>query len=207
MARQYKSVVREEKANRTREALLKACEALVLEAPFEDVTIPALAERAGVTKPTAYSYFPDRDALLAAFLNHMRGRLGLDHETIAGIVPERLPHAVRDNHRRFNQNARVLMRVMDSPGYERVRLSRKLDRAGAVLPQWLGVASEGTLRKRLGPIYLLTSPASWRWLRETWGLSEEDAAAASAWAIGTLVAAMAPADPNSKTQKKKEKQR
>src|SRR5262245_58529865 len=136
MTRQYRSAVREKKAIQTRDALLKACEALVLEEPFENVTIPALARRAGVTKPTAYSYFPDRDALLAAFLNHMRGKLGMDHETIAGIVPERLHGAVRDNHRRFNQNAQVLTRIMDSPGYERVRLARKLDRAGAVLPQW-----------------------------------------------------------------------
>ena len=199
MTRRYRSVVREKKANQTREALLKACEALVLEEPFENVTIPALAQRAGVTKPTAYSYFPDRDALLAAFLNHLRGRLGMDHEAIAGIAPEQLPGAVRDNHHRFNQNAKVLMRIMDSPGYERVRLARKLDRAGAVLPQWAGVASERTLRKQLGPLYLLISPASWRWLRETWGLSEDDAAAAGAWAVQVLVAAM--------FQQKKEKVR
>src|SRR5215467_10461861 len=108
MTRRYQSAVREEQASRTRQALLKACEALLLEGPAENVTIPAVARRAGVTKPTAYSYFPDNDALLGAFLQYLRGRIGMNHETLVSLPPEGLPAAVRDNYRRFDQNARLL---------------------------------------------------------------------------------------------------
>src|SRR5215510_6892917 len=98
MTRRYESAIREERASRTREALLEACEALLLEGPAENVTIPAVARRAGVTKPTAYSYFPDNDALLGAFLQYLRGRIGMDHETLTRIPPEQLPAGVQDNY-------------------------------------------------------------------------------------------------------------
>jgi AcrR family transcriptional regulator len=190
MTRRYESPLRDERANQTRLALLDACEELLLEGPTEAVTLPAVARRAGVTKPTAYSHFPDNDALFAAFLHHVRDRIGMDHATLSAVVPSRLPSAVRDNYRRFEENALLLKRMMESPSYERVRLSRKVDRAGTALPAWKGVAAEELLRRRLAPIYMLVTPASWRWLRETWGLSPEDAASAAAWAIEVLAAAM-----------------
>src|SRR4051812_42879642 len=98
MKRTYQSSVREEQAGRTRQALLDACEALLLEGPAESVTLPAVARRAGVTKPTAYSYFPDNDALLAGFLDHMRGRIGMIPETLTGLSPGELPAAVQQNY-------------------------------------------------------------------------------------------------------------
>src|SRR5262245_38421303 len=118
MVRRYQSPVREERSQRVRASLLDACEALLLEVPVEEVTLPAVARRAGVSKPTAYSYFPDNDALMAGFLGHLRDRIGMDHKTLAGVEPARLPAAVRDNYGRFDKNARLLQRIMDSPSYE-----------------------------------------------------------------------------------------
>ena len=213
MARPYKSTLRDERASRTRAALLDACEALLLERPVEEVTLPAVAQRAGVTKPTAYSYFPDNDALMDGFLTHIRDRIGMAHATLAGIAPDDLPRAVRANYRRFEQNAQLLRRVMDSPSYDRVRLARKVDRPALVLPVWDCLASERVLRERLGSVYLLLAPRSWRWLRDTWGLDAAAAARAAMWAMQALVSALdARAEPiqskpmktRSKTRKSKE---
>jgi AcrR family transcriptional regulator len=201
MTRRYRSALRDERATLTRTALLDACEALLLEGPVEDVTLPAVARRAGVTKPTAYSYFADNDALLAGFLEHVRDRIGMDHDTLATIAPAALHAAVLANYRRFEDNAQVLRRVMDSPSYNRVRLSRTIDRTAKVLPVWDRTAPKRADRHRLGPIYLLVAPASWRWLRETWGLSDKEAAQAAAWAVQTLVAALAA--PSGKRAKEK----
>lgn len=201
MPRRYRSPVRDERASRTRAALLEACEALLLEEPVEAVTLPAVARRAGVTKPTAYSHFPDADALMAGFLDFMRDRIGMDHETLVGTPPAELPAAVRHNYRRFEENAKVLQRIMDSPSYSRVRLARKVDRAAMAIPTWRGVAPDAALRLRLAPIYMLVTPASWRWLRETWGLSGEDAARAAAWATEALVSALVGA-PRTSTRSK-----
>jgi AcrR family transcriptional regulator len=203
MTRRYESAVRDARASRTREALLEACRELMLEEPIEAVTIPAVATRAGVTKPTAYSHFPDNDALVAGFLQHMRDRVGMEHETLAAIRPEGMPDAVRQNYRRYEQNAKVMLRILESPSYNRVRLARKVDRPGMVLRQWAGAAPEKTLREQLGPLYMLVTPVAWRWLTETWGLSGEEAARAAAWAMKTLVAALEPSTTHSTPATKK----
>jgi AcrR family transcriptional regulator len=206
MPRTYRSAIRNERANRTRTALLDACEALLMEAPVEEVTLPAVARRAGVTKPTAYSHFPDADALLAGFLEHLRDRIGMDHDALSAIPPSQLPAAVLANYRRFDDNAQLLRRIMDSPSYERVRLSRKIDRTAKVLPVWQPATRERAARARLGPVYLLVAPASWRWLRETWGLSDKEAARAAAWAVETLVHAIE-TTPQPAVKRTKEKRR
>lgn len=189
MVRRYESSVRDERANQTRLALLEAYEALLLEeSSDEEVTIPAVARRAGVTKPTAYSYFPDQESLISALLERIRERIGMTHDVLVTIPPAKLPAAAKENYRRFEESSPILRRLMGSPAYERVRLSRKVDRAGLALPTW-GEAKleEGALRERLGAVYLLTSPASWRWLRDTWGLSPEGASRAAAWAVAALI--------------------
>ncbi len=187
MTRRYRSPLRDEKANRTRTALLDACEALLLELPVEAVTLPAVAERAGVTKPTAYRHFADNDALVAGFLDHLRGRIGMDLRSLAAVAPDALPAAVRANYGKYDRNAQLLTRVMDSPSYERARRARKVDRAGLALPTWGGASADRALRERLGALYLFVTPAAWRWLRETWGLSGPGAARAASWAMESLV--------------------
>lgn len=207
MARTYQSEVRKKRAGQTREALLQACEKLLLDRSFEEVTLPAVAQEAGVSKPTAYSHFPDNAALLAGFLGYLRGRIGMDHETLTSIPPANLHEAAQANFQRFDRNGRLLRRLMDSPDFERVRLAQKIDRAGLVLPSWAGVAPESVLRKRLGPVYLFVTPSSWRWLRETWGLSSEDAAEAAAWAMQTLIAAISKTKTQRSVAKKSNRNR
>jgi len=193
MPREYKSDLRDERAQQTRSALLDACEQLLLELPFEQVTLPAVARRAGVTKPTAYSHFPDSDALMQGFIHHTRERIGLAHEALARIPPSQLADAVLGNYARYEQHERLLLHVMDSPSYNRARLARKVDRPALALPLWSEKRDAPWLRERLGPIYLLLGPATWRWLRETWGLSAAEAAQAAAWAMEVLVDAVSAA--------------
>lgn len=195
-------------------ALLDACEQLLLELPVEDVTLPAVARRAGVTKPTAYSHFPDNDALMAAFLLHLRDRVGMDDATLARTPPAQLPDAVRNNYAKYERNERLMLRVMESPSYNRVRLARKVDRHALTLPMWRELGRERELRERLGPIYLLVSPPTWRWLRESWGLSADEASRAAAWAMEALVEAVGNTPngerrtkPRTKKTTKKEKRR
>src|SRR3954453_17742073 len=109
MPRAYQSEVRDERAQQTRSALLEACEQLLLELPFEQVTLPAVARRAGVKKPTAYSHFPDNDALMQGFINHTRDRIGIAHESLARIPPSQLPDAVRGSYARYEQHERLLL--------------------------------------------------------------------------------------------------
>jgi AcrR family transcriptional regulator len=195
MPRRYRQVARHEAAGRTRRALLEACEALLLEGPVEDATLPAVAARAGVTKPTAYRHFPTGDALMAGFLDHIRERIGMGHEALSAAAPAALPGVARANYQRYEAHARLMRRVMDSPSYERVRRARSIDRPGLALPAWRAAdaaATDDELRVRLGALYLLVTPSAWRWLRDTWGLDRGAARDAASWAVGVLAAALLP---------------
>ncbi|MBK7401160.1 MAG: TetR/AcrR family transcriptional regulator [Myxococcales bacterium] len=144
MARKYESPVREEQASRTRVALLDACEALLLELPVEDVTLPLVAQRAGVTKPTAYRHFPDTDALVAAFLEHLRGRIGMELSALVAVQPDELAHAVRHNYRKFDENARL-----PPASWIRRATTAPVARARSIAPRWRrrrGAATRATPR-------------------------------------------------------------
>ena len=71
-----------------REQLLDVTKQLVGEQGFHDLSIEAIAKRAGITRPVIYQHFEDLDALLAAMLEReaMRalGQLG-------PILPQSLP--------------------------------------------------------------------------------------------------------------------
>ncbi len=193
MVRSYDSAVRREQADRTRLALLEACEALLLEESLEDVTLPRIAKRAGVTAPTAYRYFPDQDALMSAFMERLRHRIGMGTNAIAAAVPESVHEIPVGNYASYERDGRLLRAVMMSPAYERVRLARPVDRAGMALSAWArerGGIPDPQLREMLGALYLLVTPAAWRWLRDTWGLDGEAAARAASWAVRALADAI-----------------
>jgi AcrR family transcriptional regulator len=56
-------------AARNRDALLAACDALISEHGVDDVTMEAVAARAGVGKGTVFRRFESREGLMAAVLN------------------------------------------------------------------------------------------------------------------------------------------
>lgn len=56
----------QERAKRTREALIGAATSLVAEVGYHQATTKAIAGRAGVSEGTIYRHFPDKQALFAA---------------------------------------------------------------------------------------------------------------------------------------------
>jgi AcrR family transcriptional regulator len=72
MARRPTKRARDDSAKAARrEALLDELEALFREAPYERITLDALARRCGLAKGTLYLYFPTREAMfLALYLRH-----------------------------------------------------------------------------------------------------------------------------------------
>ena len=62
--RGYNSPLRERQASLTQNDILDAFTALLEETRADDITSREIAEAAGVSQPTLYRHFPDRDALL-----------------------------------------------------------------------------------------------------------------------------------------------
>ena len=93
----------QERAHRTRAALLEAAEREFGERGYEKTTAKSVAERAGVATGSFYQYFADKDAALRELA---RARLALLSERVAAVevapharavvpVPERAADAVR----------------------------------------------------------------------------------------------------------------
>lgn len=62
--RAYDSPLREDQAHRTQGLILDAFTELLADRRADDITTREIADRAGVSQPTVYRHFPDRDALL-----------------------------------------------------------------------------------------------------------------------------------------------
>lgn len=75
-------------ASERREQLLDVTKELVGEQGFHDLSIEAIAKRAGITRPVVYSHFEDLDALLEAMLER-EARRALSQ--LAAILPRALP--------------------------------------------------------------------------------------------------------------------
>ena len=74
--RRYESELRARQAEQTRLSILDALVEVMAEGPTA-VTVPAVADKAGVSVPTVYRHFGDKAGLLAAMVTHVGDRIGL----------------------------------------------------------------------------------------------------------------------------------
>lgn len=84
--RAYTSPLRASQRDATRRAIVGAAYELIRTSP-EELTVPAIAARAGVSVPTVNRHFPSRQALLEGIVAH------LDALSVAGPKPNLTPEA------------------------------------------------------------------------------------------------------------------
>jgi AcrR family transcriptional regulator len=165
----------------------------LVEGGLEALTLPKLAQAAGVSVPTVYRHFPTLDDLFRAFLEWLRPQLGLTVERFTSTTPDELPSLPGENYRRFEEHAAVLRPLMESREFNRIRVDSQRDRARNASKRLRPVASgwsDSRLEALSGSVWLFGSPQAWRWLRDTWGLDNAAAAEAASWAMRTLLAAL-----------------
>ncbi|MCC6621446.1 MAG: TetR/AcrR family transcriptional regulator [Deltaproteobacteria bacterium] len=209
-ARKYESPVREAQLEETRERLFAVARELLTQGGLDALTLPRLAQAAGVSVPTVYRHFPTMDALIEAFLVWIRPLIGQTRERLM-TAPASLPELPSENFARFEEHGAVLRPLMESRAFNRVRVASMRDRArqaaellAGAAPGWRGEELEAMS----GAIWVLASPQTWRWLVETWGLETKEAARAASWAMGALLEALGrgPAEPPAEVRAKRAKQ-
>jgi AcrR family transcriptional regulator len=208
MARRYESPLRAAQAEHTREVILAAARGILEREGPSALTLPGVARAAGVAAPTVYRVFPTTDALLGALLEWLRPRLGMTPEQLMSVAVAALP---AKNFPRFEEYAPLLRALQDTPAFNRVRVLSIPDRAGLAAERHAGEL-KGVGKRRLrvvtGAVYALASPVTWRWLRETWGLSATEAVEAASWGIAALLAsARGEGPPKRRGASTKEKKR
>src|SRR5204863_5709325 len=100
VTRRYDNTLRAERANETRDRIVSAGAELVRQSSirdWRDVTIRAVAERAGVNERTVYRHFANERVLRDAVMQHLEDDVGIDLaqlelEDVAGATAKLFRH-------------------------------------------------------------------------------------------------------------------
>ena len=191
--RAYNSPVRDQKAQETREAILVALHGLMAgeDAP-EQITMEAVAQRAGVQRRTVFRHFQTRDELLAAFWPWLNARIGTptDPGTLAGLLA-----GPGDAFPRFDAHDPAVRAALHSPTGREMRrqtvAERRAQFAAALAPVTQGLPP-AEARKVEALAHLLFSASAWEVLKDYGGLTGAQAGEAASWALGVILSAVAP---------------
>ncbi len=181
MGRSYDMTTRTRAAESTRERILEAAREQFFTAPYDDVTITAVARAAHASHQTVLNHFASKEGLFAALVAQVGGEI----EANRGGVPPRDAHTI----------VAVLMRQFEQYGDINARLAAVEDRIPAVAEAleigrdshagWLREicadhlpSAEPDRRTYLAALHAATDVYTWKLLRRDLGLSPEETASA-----------------------------
>ena len=187
---------RVEQKRRTRESLMAAGVSLLREG--RTPTVAEAADRAGVSRATAYRYFPTQDTLLAPAQVHAGEGPVTDKQLLdtgkvtdpaarAGIVARRVGEYGFDNE----QLLRAVLRLSLDPKLDYERPGHRRRWITGLLAPLEGTADQRTLRRLAGSLNLLLGVEAVVALTDIAQLDREEALDVLAWTAETLVRAAA----------------
>ena len=198
MTRRYDSSLRRERAALTRDRIIDAGAALVHEFSSWDwrqLTVRAVAERAGVHERTVYRHFPTEEVLRAAVVDRLQEEAGLRPEDVTLDTIEDLVGRLFAYLPSFTSSAEPATDASLAAVDER-RKSALLDVVTAETPTW----TPAEQREAAAVIDVLWGLPTYRRLVGGWHLDEKEAARAATWLIRLVVAEIragrAPSSPD-----------
>ena len=188
--RPYRSQLREQQAEGTRERILEATLRLTASG-LASLSIPAVAREAGVSVPTIYRHFRTKGALLSAMYPFAARRTGLDAVPDPTSVEE-LRAAIRAYIERLDGLEDMARAAYASPIADEVRHAtmrsrvQRIERvADSVKPKLRKVHRDRITRL----LVVLTSSSALRMWRDHLGASVEGAADDIDWVVRAAIAA------------------
>jgi AcrR family transcriptional regulator len=182
---------------RTRRAILDALAAEIVDSGMIDLSIQAVADRAGVTHRTVYNHFPTREALNDAFAAHVETVIAesstLTQPPEANVDVDGLPGVACIGHELFQEHAShirayVMMTMATGAAAQVFRERSRL--VQTVLERELGPLEPGVARAVTSAIRLFLSSYGWYSMTEHHGLTSDEAGRLSQWALEQLIAAV-----------------
>ena len=186
--RAYSSALREEQAEETRIRILDAL-VRTLARGVADLTIPAVAEEAGVSVPTVYRHFGSKRELLDALGQYVLAKTRLMPDQPLGNL-EDLHELMRDVYRRHDEMDLTIRAAMASEIGGAIRREHMPERLEMTRRAVVGSAPEldEVAVDRLAHILvLLLSSAAMRAMKDYFELSGDAAADQISWAAAMLV--------------------
>jgi AcrR family transcriptional regulator len=179
--------LREQHAEVTRDRILAAVVELLERGEAEELTMPGVAEAAGISLRTVYRYYPTREDLLEA-----AGRW-IGDELLRHPYPQTLDEVAelfRVGCRDFDEHPGLVRALALSRLGQSVRGYRRRERLDAIsraLRREVGDLSEDELRRAEAVLAYLHNMLAYTVLREESGLAGDEIGEALGWAIDTLV--------------------
>jgi AcrR family transcriptional regulator len=164
----------------TRKAILRATSDLFLKRKFDGFSVQEVADRAGLTHRTVYRYFPTRQELMHATVEHLAP--GMDDEPFSEVsTVEEWIDAVGAHLAFIEANFEVVRGLMVAAlaSDELLRSDQRLrDREAhrwEVFHHQFPHLAEGEARRTFAMLRHLTSPVSYVFLRLRFGMSPTEA--------------------------------
>jgi AcrR family transcriptional regulator len=180
--------LREQQAQLTRELILRAvAERLQGDDPGE-VSVPQIAERAGVSLRTVYRYFPTREELFAAAGDWINEQL-LGGLPFAETVDE-LGQVVKRSCECFDEQPRLVRAMALSQAGRSVRSHRRVQRLDGIRRALREITENLPEREARGAeavFFYLHNMLAWVTMRDEVGLNGKEIGEAIAWAMDTLI--------------------
>lgn len=164
---------------------------LVAEGTLDEVSVPAVARRSGVSVATIYRYFPSKDDLLAAAAAEP-SRLALASTDRPAVRPgdDEFATFMRAMWHEFSGNLPLLRHQISSEAGREMRRSRLDDgrkRLAAYVEAFGVDPSSAEGERLLSLIILVSSSIALVELHDRQGIEVDDAIDASVWAVHALI--------------------
>ena len=186
--RRYESRLRQEQQLATRERILDALADVLTE--HGGATVPAVAERAGVSERTVYRHFPTRDDLFSGLFAWVMQLSPGERPTAPSL--DGLVEVVREMFPRFDRRPEVIRALNSNDVGREMRKNRagyrRKNVRDALAPSLDGVDAE-TRRRVEAVVHLVSSSTGYLHLHDFWDMSADDAADTVEWAVRALVSA------------------
>ncbi|MDX8518997.1 TetR/AcrR family transcriptional regulator [Mesorhizobium dulcispinae] len=191
--RTYNSPMREEKARETHEAILCALFELMDSATAADeISMEAIAQKAGVQRRTVFRHFATKDDLLTAFWPWLNARIG------ASTTPE-TPKDIIDGPRRafprFDMHDAAIRSSLHSRTGREMRMGtvagRRANFRRALAPA-ISSLQPADAEKVEALAHLLFSASAWEVLKDYGGLTGAQAGETASWALEVILSAVTP---------------
>lgn len=185
--RSYESPLRVEQRERTRARILEAAIDVLADEGLEELKIPALAPKAGVSVRTVYVHFPTKDALVEAMSELLDERIGMI------TFPDRaddLPAFWAGVFEGFDRDEQIFTAAARTkPGREVLarRRGKRISDLATALEDDLAGLDPPARRQALAAVYAMMGVGTWRGMKDYFGLSGSEAGAAAAWAIRAML--------------------
>jgi transposase len=186
--RPYESPTRKEHAELTRRRIVDALIDLMVDERPATISIPAVAKRANVSVRTVYHHFATKEALFDALPAVARERSG-GIDLPDPLSPKELVAGLPIAYAYLDRNTALFNAVRVSEVDSRVRGDidrRNAARIEGAMTPLAGHIGENDFSRLCAVVGALASNETYRTLTRRYGMSREEAAAATGWAITTL---------------------